>query len=364
MRPMSRGFEAWTVATSLAIAVLCGAGSAAAHTGASGVVRTDADAALQRLDVASNAYGGPIEAKDIPLTSQKDAARSLDREIRKATSALAKLRLSGSQRTAVVRYTRFLRTYGGILQAIEAANPRTVSAAFQRYLAVTENAIGAENQLRARLGLPTFGGDTEFKLKPPGTPIYSDSLAAPDSTTTWQTGPNVMFAGGGLTLTAPAGDVTIGSVGTLFTYDTQHVAVDVDATPGSGPPQSYGVICPGSQTSSELQILLGTNGDWYLVVTPVSSSTTLSYALNEGAQSAISDTGVNHLQVECDQFAPGLAIARVSDNGVYFGSVAAPLTIGVTEPGTVMESSASAAGSVLFRNWSVSPLPQRRSAES
>ena len=66
---------------------------------------------------------------------------------------------------------------------------------------------------------------------------------------------------------------------------------------------------------------------------------------------------MNRLQVECDQFAPGLAIAHVSDNGVYCGSIAAPVTIGVSEPGTVMDATASAFGSVLFKNWSVSPLP-------
>ncbi len=360
----TRGTVALRVVSMGCVAALavagCGSGrssstSTSTTSTASAAVNPAVVTLLEAQDVSVGGYDALIYAPAPTLAAEKTLLSELRDALYKGNLQIRKYTLPTASRTtlndwftansAVVAALDQLGQKPS-LDAIGAALKTQLTPALTKY----NNAVAA---LGRALGIK---GDPWYRAKAKGALIYTDSLSAPHGKIKWLQGANVSYSHGGLTISAVKGGNGQTGPTTPYTFDGRHIAVEVDAKPVSGQP-FYGIQCPVPTTPAEGTLVgqVTPDGKWLIGIKRNPSSIELTAPTTNAA---IKAGQVNRLRLDCDQFAPGSATARLYANGKLLGSASAPMDLTPNyEAGLAVISPADAASSAVFSNWSVYKLP-------
>jgi hypothetical protein len=346
-------------AGALGVAGCGGASSSSSSTSTSGSHPSASAAAFQpvlgALDVSGPAYTSAVYSGAPDLTSERAAITKMRASVYGADLAVRKLKAPATAQRALVTY---LTQSGKLVAALDHLyqEPSTQAIAAHLPSMLSPNItsfVNAETSLRARLGLPRT--DPWLGPQPLGPTIYTDSLSGPHGKVKWLMGSNVRYAAGGLELSAAARRNGLTGPSTPYTFDSRHIAVQIDERTLKGDPY-VGIMCAPLANVSNTNAVgqIGPWAQWSIGVLRLNSP---GYLLNTPtASKAIKVGQTNHLRVDCDEWRPGLTTVRVYVNGEFMGSSSGAFSLQPTREAGVAIVSPKTASLVKFTNWQVSKL--------
>jgi hypothetical protein len=282
-------------------------------------------------------WAGALHAERLALASMRVPAR--------AQNAYASFGVASRNLTLALERVRRQRSIGAIQGLLgPALNPAITK--FQ----------SAEVAFRKSLGIPAYAW---FSAQRSGPLAYSDSLSAPPhSHLRWVLGPNVRYGDGGLILNTVNSTGLTGPI-TNYSFDRRHISIEVDATVAVGSP-SVGILCPPFRAQRQSYMLgqIGPGARYSFGLLRVRRSAYL--LLGPNSSSAIKSSGVNHLRLDCDQYSPRFATARLYVNGKLLDTDSLPGKLSATRDGGLLVGMRHGAATAIFKNWKVSKLSSGR----
>lgn len=309
---------------------------------------------LLQLDVQGPAYSSAVYGGQPNATAERGAIAKLRATVYETDLAVRKLKAPAPAQQALGTY---LTDSGKLVAALDHLYQEpSMQAIHSGIPSLTPNItkfLDAETALRTRLGLPK--NDPWLQAQPLGPTVYSDSLSGPHGKIKWLMGFNVHYGSGGLEVSAAAGRNGLTGPSTPYTFDSRHIAVQVDETTLKGDPY-VGIMCAPMTSAPDSHAVgqIGPGANWSLGVLRLNHPGYLMVGLTP--TKAVKPGQTNHLRVDCDEWRPGLTTVRLYVNGQFQGASSGAFSVNPQDEAGVAIVSPKTASLVKFTNWQVSKL--------
>lgn len=304
------------------------------------------------------------------LPAAQTLLRNLRTELVADDAAIRKVTLPASAHTD---YQAFLTDNSSLISGIDraVATATDITGLLDQFYGLNGGKFidltPSAERLKHDLGLPK---STSWFDPPKQTnTVYSDNFTDPSSFNTGNGAGGAVSEGGGHLDMSTNGALSTGVKRTRH-FDGSHIRVQVEAAAQAGSKVAYGIYCSNIKGNSTVGVAIATDGTWEVrslklgggfVAGDVYESVTKPDTTIKTGQAT------NRIQVDCDQYGPGVITVRLVVNDKKIAAIDVPGTLpgdeslpGNIDPGPFMANVgavSSHASTVQFTNWSVSTLP-------